>query len=87
MLELPNLDSSTRERQGITISQVLMSLNWNEYESGINCRAGFLQDLTMFLPCGFTQSNPDKEGQVAVYIVLIRCCKWTSFQKAEYNCY
>ena len=31
--------------------------------------------------------EPDKEIHVAVKNVLIRCCKWLSFQSAEYNHY
>ena len=37
--------------------------------------------------CRFTQSKPDKERHVFAKNVLIRCCKWLSFQSAEYNHY
>ena len=38
--------------------------------------------------CRFTQSRPDKESHIAVTKnVLIRCCKWLSFQSAEYSHY
>ena len=38
--------------------------------------------------CRFIQSKPDKESHVAVSKkVLIRCCKWLSFQSAKYNHY
>ena len=35
--------------------------------------------------CTFTPSKPDKESHVVVSkIILIRCCKWISFQSAEH---
>ena len=45
--------------------------------------------VTRSYHCKFTQSKPDKESHVAVYIknVLIRCYKWIYFQSAEYNNY
>ena len=38
--------------------------------------------------CRFTQSKRDNESHVAEKrIVLMTCCKWSSFQRAEYNHY
>ena len=50
--------------------------------------ANFTEIGTRSYQCSITQSNPHKESHVVVQkVVLIRCCKWISFQSAEYNHY
>ena len=45
-----------------------------------------IKNWTRSYHCRFTQSKPDRESHVAALKnVVIRCCKWLSFQSAEYN--
>ena len=54
----------------------------------VSFHANITKIETRSFHCRLTQSRPDKERHVVVTKnVLIRCCKWLSFQSAEYNHY